>query len=126
MMQASLCAVAVMALGAPRWAFFRRRKAPRALSERCSALAARRKAAAARLALGLVFELMTLPPVMRLLGLSPSQDAKCLALGHFVMSAPTSLVTFRAVYASTPSIRVRSTPVIRYSWPWTSKRGAFF
>ena len=47
---------------APRWAFFRRRKAPRALSERCSALAARRKVAAARLALGLVFELMTRPP----------------------------------------------------------------
>ena len=59
-------------LGRSRWAFFRRRKAPRALSERCSALAARRNAAAARLALGLVFELMTLPPVMRLLGLSPS------------------------------------------------------
>ena len=71
MTQASLCAVAVMALGAPRWAFFRRRKAPRALSERCSALAARRSAAAARLPLALVFELMTLPPVMRLLGLSP-------------------------------------------------------
>ena len=89
-------------------------------------LAARRRAAAARLALGLAFELMTLPPVMRLFGLSPSQDAKCLALGHLVMSALISLITFRAVYASTPSIRVRSTPVIRYSWPWTSKRGAFF
>ena len=73
-------------------------------------MAARRNAAAARLALGLVFELMTRPPVMRLLGLSPSQDAKCLALGHFVMSVPTSLVTFRAVKPSTPSIRVRSTP----------------
>ena len=59
---ASLWAVAVMALGAPSCAFFRRRKAPRALSERCSALAARRKAAAARLALGLVLELITLPP----------------------------------------------------------------
>ena len=109
---ASLWAVAVRALGAPRWAFFRRRKAPRALSERCSALAARRKAAAARLALGLVFELLTLPPVIRLSGLSPSHDAKCLVLGHLVMSVPISLITFRAVYASTPSIRVRSTPVI--------------
>ena len=88
--------------------------------------AARRNAAAARLALGLVLELITRPPVMRLFGLSPSQEAKCLALGHFVMSVPISLITFRAVYASTPSIRVRSTPVIRYSWPWTSKRGAFF
>ena len=62
---ASLWAVAVMALGAPSWAFFRRRKAPRALAERCRALAARRNDAAARLALGLVLELMTLPPVMR-------------------------------------------------------------
>ena len=69
---------------------------------------------------------MTLPPVMRLLGLSPSQDAKCLALGHFVMSAPTSLITFRAVKPSTPSIRVRSTPVIRYSWPWDIKAGRVF
>ena len=103
--------MAVIALGAPRWDFFRRRKAPRALLERCSALAARRKRlAAARLPLALVFELMTLPPVMRLLGLSPSQDAKCLALGHFVISVPISLMTFSAVKPSTPSIRVRSTP----------------
>ena len=113
-------------LGAPSWAFFRRRKAPRALPERCSALAASRSAAAARLALALVFELITLPPVMRLWGLSPSQDAKCLALGHVVMSVPVSLTTFNAVNPSTPSIRVRSTPVIRYRWLWTSKRGAFF
>ena len=49
-----------------------------------------------------------------------------MALGHLVMSVPTSLITFRAVYASTPSMRVRSTPVIRYRWLWTSKRGAFF
>ena len=105
--------------------FLRRRKAPRALSERCSTLAARRNAAAARLALGLVLELITLPPVMRLLGLSPSQDAKCLALGHLVMSVPISLITFRAVYASTPSIRVRSTSVIRFKCVQTSKRGAF-
>ena len=82
-MRASLCAVAVMALGAPRWAFLRRRKAPKALSDLWSPLAARRKAAAARLALGLVLELITFPPVMRLWGLSPSQDAKCLALGPF-------------------------------------------
>ena len=82
-MRASLRAVAVMACGAPRCAFFRRRNAPRALSERCSALAARRNAAAARLALGLVFELMTLPSVMRLFGLSPNQKAKWPALSHF-------------------------------------------
>ena len=121
---ASLCAVAVMALGAPICAFFRRRKAPRALSERCSPWAARRNAAAVRLALGLVFELMTLPPVIRLSGLSPNQDAKCLALGHFVMSVPISLITLSAVKPSMPSIWVRSTPVIRYRCALMSKRGA--
>ena len=57
---------------------------------------------------------MTLPPVTRLFGLSPSQDAKCLALGHFVISVPISLSTLSAVKPSTPSMRVRSTPVIRY------------
>ena len=92
-----MCAVAVMAFGAPRCAFFRRRNAPNALSERCSALAARRKAFAARFALGLVRELITLPPVTRLFGLSPSQDAKCLALGHLLMSVPISLTTLSAV-----------------------------
>ena len=109
-MRASLRAVAVMACGAPRWAFFRRRKAPKALSERCSALAARRNAAAARLALGLVFELMTLPSVMRLFGLSPNQKAKWPALSHFVISVPISLMTFSAVNPSTPSVRVRFHP----------------
>ena len=103
---ASLCAVAVMALGAPSRAFFRRRKAPNALSERCSPWAASRRAAAARLALGLVFELMTRPPVMRWSGLSPSHDAKCLALGHLVMSVPISLTTFRAVKPSMPSMLI--------------------
>ena len=53
MILASLCAVAVMALGAPKWAFFRRRKAPRALSERWSALAASRSAARRPVAAGL-------------------------------------------------------------------------
>ena len=83
-----------------------------------------RNAAAARLAMGLVFELLTLPPVIRLSGLSPSQDAKCLALGHFVISVPISLITFNAVKPSTPSIRVRSTPVIRYRCVLISKLGA--
>lgn len=84
-----LLAVAVMALGAPKWALLRCGKAPKALSERCRALAARRRAEAARLALGLVFELMTLPLVMRLWGLRPSHDAKRLALGH--LSCPCRL-----------------------------------
>ena len=63
-------------------------------------LADKRSALAARLALGLVRELITFPPVTRLLGLSPSQEAKCLALCHLVMSAgvPVSLITLgRAV-----------------------------
>lgn len=34
--------------------------------------------------LGLVRELMTLLPVIRLFGLNPSQDAKCLAVGDFL------------------------------------------
>ena len=88
--------MAVTALGALIWAFFRRRNVPGALSERRVG-AARRNAAAARLALALVRELMTLPPVMRLLGLSPSYDAKRLAFSRFVMSVPTSLTTLRAV-----------------------------
>ena len=70
MILASLCAVAVMALGGgPNCGFLRRRNAPNALLERYRALAASRSALAARLALGLVRELMTLPPVTRLLGL---------------------------------------------------------
>ena len=101
---------------APRWTFFRLRKGPRALLERRGALAASRSAAAARLALALVFELITLPPVMRLSRPSPSPEAKCLALDHFVMSVATSLITFNAVKLSTPPIRVRSTPVIQYNW----------
>lgn len=62
MIRASLCAVAVMALGDPKCDFFRRRKDSRALSERCSAFAASRRALAARLALALVLELITFPP----------------------------------------------------------------
>ena len=49
---------------------------------------AKRNASAARLTLGLVFELMTLPSVMRLFGLSPNQKAKWPALSYFVMSVP--------------------------------------
>ena len=53
---------------------------------------------------------MTLPPVIRLSGLSPSQDAKHLAVAQLVMSVPISLITFNAVKPSMPSIRVRPTP----------------
>ena len=51
-------------------------------------MVAKRNASAARLALGFVFELITLPPVTRLSRLSPNQEAKWLALSHFVISVP--------------------------------------
>ena len=99
-----------MAWDTPRCVFFRRINAPRALSERYSGLVAKRNASAARLALGLVFELMTLPPVMQLFWLSPNQKSKWPALSRFVFSVPISLMTFSAVNPSTPSIRVRFHP----------------
>ena len=40
------------------------------------------------------------------------------------MSVPISLITFNAVKPSMPSIRVRSTPVIRYKCVLISKLGA--
>ena len=50
MIPASLRAVAVIAFGDPRCVFFRRKNAPRGLSERWSPLAARRSALEARFA----------------------------------------------------------------------------
>src|SRR4051794_16348655 len=99
-----------MALGMPRWAALRRRKAPRALLERWRDWAATRSAVAARLAVGLVRRLSTLPPLTRLLGARPSQAPKCLALGQRAMSRPVSLMIFRTEWAPSPSIAVRSTP----------------
>ena len=63
-----------MAFGAPRCAFFRRRNAPNALF---GTVQCRRKAFAARFALGLVRDLAAGDPVVR----AECQDAKCLALG---------------------------------------------
>ena len=97
-------AMAVIACGAPSWAFLRRRKAPNALLDLWSELAAKRNAAAARLALGLVRLLRVFPPVISLPGHNPNQDVKCLTVGHRVISRPTSLMTFSAVYPSIPSI----------------------
>ena len=51
-------------------------------------MVAKRNASAARLALGFVFELITLLPVTRLSRLSPNQEAKWPALSHFVISVP--------------------------------------
>ena len=52
---------------------------------------------AALFALGFVLELITLPPLTLLLGLRPSHEAKCFAVGHRLISTPTSLTTFSAV-----------------------------
>jgi hypothetical protein len=76
-------------------------------------LAARRSAAATRLAERLVRPLSFLPPETLLPGERLSQEAKCFSVGHRVMSSPISATTLRAVGASMPSIRVRSTPVRR-------------
>ena len=119
--------VAVIALGAPRWAFFLegtlRAHCPsdEAHWPRLGSTSDRepldpvcrrngRSAAAALFAFRVVLELITLPPLTLLLGLNPNQEAKCFTVGHRLMSVPVSLTTFSAVYASTPSIAVRSTP----------------
>ena len=94
------------------------------LSREVEAWRKRRNRDTALFALGFVRELITLPPLTLLFGLNPNHDAKCFAVGHLLMSVPISLTTFSAVYASTPSISVRSTPVILYRCVLTSKRGA--
>jgi hypothetical protein len=64
-----------------------------------SAAAANLSACAARLAQGLVLPLITLPPAILVPGHSPSQLAKCPALGKRVISGPVSLTTAKAVNA---------------------------
>jgi hypothetical protein len=44
-------------------------------------------------------------------------------VGQRVMSSPISLMTFKAVNASIPSICVRSPPVVASRYLWTSKPG---
>ena len=84
-----------MDLGAPRCAFFRRKNAPTVLSKRCSALAAKRNAAAARLTLGLAIELITLPPVARLGGAVPNCQLRfCSGLGVGVAHGFLETVAF--------------------------------
>src|SRR4029434_8052191 len=122
--RASLWAVAVMAFGAPRRVLRRRKKAPSADLLWCRERAARRSAAAARLAEGLVRPLSVLPPETFVPGARVSQEAQCLSLGQRLMSRRVSATTLRAVGASMPSMRVRSTPVRRERWVRTSKVGA--
>jgi len=44
---------------------------------------------------------------------NPSQEAKCLTVGHRLISRPISAMIFCASNASMPSMAVRSTPTIR-------------
>src|SRR2546423_9594429 len=62
---------------------------------------------------------------MRLSGHSPSHDAKCASVFQRVMSTPTSLMTVWATPTSMPSIRVRSTPLMRDSSQPRSNCGAW-
>ena len=68
----------------------------------------------------------TLPPEMRVPGHSLSHEAKRLDDLKRDRSGPISETTLSAVEVSMPSIRVRSTPVRRYSRVRASKSGAFF
>ena len=72
-----MCAIAVMALGAPSLERSRRNLAPKARWLRSRAEAASRNAVEARLTTCRVPRLSTLPPLMRLSGHKPSQEAKC-------------------------------------------------
>src|SRR5439155_1937634 len=84
--RASLDAVAVMALGVPRRAFSRRKKAPKALWEWCKVRAARRRATVTRCAPGRTRRDSTLPPEILCWGHNPRQLQKCFTLGHRVLS----------------------------------------
>jgi hypothetical protein len=90
-MRASLCAAAVMALGAPSFARIRRKYWPSHDWLRKSACAAMRSALASRWLTERVRELSTLPPLTRLSGHSPSHDANAAALRNLDRSRPTSL-----------------------------------
>jgi hypothetical protein len=104
-----MCAIAVMALGAPSLELSRRNLAPKALWLRSRAEAASRSAVEARLITCRVPRLSTLPPLLRLSGHKPSQEAKCFSVFQRRMSTPTSETMVCAFCTSMPSIRVRST-----------------
>src|SRR5437868_10121888 len=91
MMRASLCAMAVTALGAPSLLRRRRKQSPRAESLFSNALADIRNADARRLAFFPVLVLNTLPPLISGLGDSLSQLAKAEALRKSRRFGPTSV-----------------------------------
>src|SRR5713101_9430464 len=112
-----------MALGVPRRAFIRRKKAPKALCEWCTLRAARRRATVTRGAPGRTRRDSTFPPEILCWGHSPNQRQKCFTLGHRVISVPISERITRAVPSSMPSMVVRSTPAMRESGVRASEPG---
>src|SRR4029453_17820163 len=83
-------APALMAVGAPRRDLMRRMKAPMAVLLCMALWAARRRAAAARLAFFRGLLERTLPPLIRLLGATLSHAQKCFSLGQRLISRPIS------------------------------------
>jgi hypothetical protein len=56
---------------------------------------------------------MIFSPLTLLSGQRRNQETKWSSVRHLLMSQPASLIAVGAVITSMPSIRVRSTPVIR-------------
>ena len=77
--------------------------------------AASRSATLSELTTLRLLRLSTLPPLMRWLGLKPSQEVNFFSSLQALTSVPISKKTFCAVCKLIPSMRVRSTPLIRYS-----------
>src|ERR1700685_4061064 len=117
--------MAVIALGAPKLERSRLNFAPRYVLLRHKLVAAIRKAVAAGFSTWRLPRWYTLPPVILLSGHSPSHEAKCASVGHLFMSRPTSATMVWAIITLTPSMRVRSIPLIRYSSSRRLNRGAF-
>ena len=86
-------------------------------------VAAMRKALASRQRTLRVLEERILPPLMRLSGQSPSQEAKCLEEAKRVICGPTSQKKVSTAWALKPGIAVRSTPRIRCISEGTSNVG---
>ena len=105
--RASLWAVAVRALGGPRRAFLRRKQAPQA-----------------RGAPGHTRRDSPWPPEIGWWGHRPSQLQQCCTRGHRGLSVPIALRRLKAVFASLPSLGVRSTPARRASGVRASQRGS--
>src|SRR5260370_13134898 len=106
--------IGVIGLGAASLDRNLRKFAPRALWLRIRLHAARRRAVAARLTTWRVPRFSTLPPLIRLSGHSPSQEANCFSVFHRLISTPTSEMIVCTVWTSRPATLVRSTPVMRH------------